>query len=119
MILDHRELENSTVRRCHTVSKKRVHRSYIITLSLKEWCDDQRKNGKKNKKHEGFLVKLNSQRVNLDLPVTEKTEPRKSKKEIKTNWEKKFVFPSMVTNFFIGQIDKYKHKQISLVSPQN
>jgi hypothetical protein len=35
----------------------------------------------KNKKHEGFPVKLNSQRVDLDFPVTKKIEPRQSKKK--------------------------------------
>jgi hypothetical protein len=53
-------------------------------MSLNVGCDDQRKNGK-NKNQEGIRVNLNSQRVNLDLLVTQKIELKKSKKESKTN----------------------------------
>jgi hypothetical protein len=54
-----------------TVPQSRVQKSN------KKW--------KKKKKYEGFPMNLNNQRVKLDLPVTQKTKPKQSKKESKTN----------------------------------
>jgi hypothetical protein len=39
----------------------------------------------KIKSNKVFPVKFNSQRVNLDLPVTQKIEPKQSEKERNTN----------------------------------
>jgi hypothetical protein len=94
-----------------------VRRSYIVTLSLKEGCGNQIKNGK-NKKNEGFPMNLNSQRVKMDLPMTQKTKPKKSKQENKTNQENNLI-PSMVANFVIELIVKCGHKSIPLASLQN
>ena len=72
----------------------------------------------KMKSEKVFLVKFNSQRVNLDLPVTQKTKPRQSKQERKTNQENN-LFLSGVANFVIGLIVKCRHKSIPLASLRN
>jgi hypothetical protein len=59
-----------------------VRKSQVSALSLKAGYENQTKM-EKIKNYEGFPVNFNSQRVKLDLPVTQKIETNKSKKEIK------------------------------------
>jgi hypothetical protein len=72
------------VQRRHTVSNRKSALILDRRTISQSRVHDQNKNGK-NKKQEGFPVNLNNHRVKLDLPVTRKTEPKKSKQETKTN----------------------------------
>ena len=63
-------------------------------------------------------MNFNSQRFKLDLPMTQKIEPKKSKQESKENQEKNPLL-SGVANFVIGLIVKCGHELIPLDPPRS
>jgi hypothetical protein len=65
-----------------------------------------------------FSSEINSQRVNMDLPVTQKIETKEIKARKKDKLGKqKSVSPVWSPILLSGQIGKCRHKLISLVSP--